>query len=194
MTSLKLYRWTRPRLANTTTRRGTNVQKRKLNQKIVGHKRVIGQRKQNFLGLFVDYGWWTKMNLKGGKHDNYTSRTTWNPDTTWRRLGPIFREVGVNSIDRVCDVGNPASNQTRIRSLQLLHHRSVGYQPRTTWLTSPRRVFLQANRRTQARKCKHAIWNCNYEWSKDKYVVQELNSKGLIDTVEEIKNEGPGSV
>ena len=28
----------------------------------------------------------------------------------------------------------------------------------------------------------------------DKYGVQELNSKGLIDTVEEIKNKGPGSL
>ena len=38
------------------TQCGTKIQKSKLNQKIVGHKRVIGQRKQNFLGLFVDYG------------------------------------------------------------------------------------------------------------------------------------------
>ena len=55
-----------------------------------------------------------------------------NPDATWCRLGPIFWEVGVNSIDRVRDVGDPSSNQTWIRSLQPLHHRSVGYQPRTT--------------------------------------------------------------
>ena len=29
----------------------------------------------------------------------------------WGR-GPIFREVGINSIDGVRDVGNPTSNQT----------------------------------------------------------------------------------
>ena len=34
-----------------------------------------------------------------------------NPDTTWCRLGPIFREVEVNSIGEVCDVGDLASNQ-----------------------------------------------------------------------------------
>ena len=32
-------------------------------------------------------------------------------DTTWWELGPIFREVEVNSIGGVCDVGDPASNQ-----------------------------------------------------------------------------------
>ena len=111
----------------------------------------------------------------------------------WCRLDPIFREVGVNSIGRVCDVGDPASNQTRIRSLQPLHHRSVGYQSRITWLASPRRLFLQANRRIQTRKCKRAIWNCKYEWSKSKVGVQEPDSKGLIDTLEEIKNGGPDS-
>ena len=30
---------------------------------------------------------------------------------TWWELGPIFREIKVNSIGRVCDVGDPASNQ-----------------------------------------------------------------------------------
>ena len=47
---------------------------------------------------------------KGEKHDN-TSRATWNLDTTWWGVGPIFREVEVNSIGVVCDVGDPASNQ-----------------------------------------------------------------------------------
>jgi hypothetical protein len=81
------------------------------------------------------------------------------------------------------DVGDPASNQTRFEVLQPLHHCSVGYQPSTTWLTSPRRLFLQANRRTQARKDKHAIWNCRYGWSKDRDGVQTLITKGLIATV-----------
>ena len=38
------------------TQRGTKIQKSKLNRKIVGHKRVIGQRKQKFLGLFWTMG------------------------------------------------------------------------------------------------------------------------------------------
>ena len=108
-----------------------------------------------------------------------------------RHLGCHSR---INSIDAVRDVGDPTSNQARIRSLQPLHHRSIGYQPSTTWLTSPRRLFLQANRRTQARKDKHAIWNCRCVWSENQSGVQELDSKGLIDTVEEIKNGGPGSI
>ena len=34
--------------ANTTTQRGTKIQKSNLKRKIVGHKRVIGQWKQFF--------------------------------------------------------------------------------------------------------------------------------------------------
>ena len=116
-----------------------------------------------------------------------------NPDTTWCRRGPIFREVGVNLIGGVRDVGDPTSNQTQIRSLQPLHHRSVGYHPSATWLTSPRRLFLQANRRTQARRDKHAIWNCRCVWSECEYGVQALIIKGLIATVVKNKNGGPDS-
>ena len=47
---------------------------------------------------------------KGKKHDN-TSRATWNLDTTWWGLGPIFREVRVRSIAGDLDVDDPASNQ-----------------------------------------------------------------------------------
>ena len=47
---------------------------------------------------------------EGEKHDN-TSRAIWNLDTTWWRLGPIFREVGVNSIGGELDIDDPASNQ-----------------------------------------------------------------------------------
>ena len=46
----------------------------------------------------------------GEKHDN-TSRTTWNLDITWWGIGPIFREVGINSIGGGLDVNDPASNQ-----------------------------------------------------------------------------------
>ena len=92
------------------------------------------------------------------------------------------------------DVGYPASNQTRFEVLQPSHHCSVGYQPSTTWLTSPRRFFLQVNRRTQARKSKHAIWNRRCVWSKNQDGVQALITKGLIATVVYNKNEGPRSL
>ena len=36
--------------------------------------------------------------------------------------------------------------------------------------------------------------NCKHGWNKDKYGVQSLGSKGLIDTDEEIMNGGPGSL
>ena len=49
------------------------------------------------------------MNLKGNTKLYITVNL--NPDTTWCRRGPIFREVEVNSIDGVCDVGDPTSNQ-----------------------------------------------------------------------------------
>ena len=55
--------------ANTTTQRGTKIQQSKLNGKIVGHKRgyrTTETRWTNiFVGSFVDYRWWTRMNLKG---------------------------------------------------------------------------------------------------------------------------------
>ena len=91
------------------------------------------------------------------------------------------------------DVGDPASNQTRIWNLQPLHHCSIGYQLSTTWLTSPRRHFLRANRRTQARKDKHEIWNCRYVSSENQSGVQALITKGLIAIVVKNKNGGPDS-
>ena len=50
------------------------------------------------------------MHVKEKKHGN-TSRATWNLDTTWWGLGPIFREVRVRSIGGDLDVDDPASNQ-----------------------------------------------------------------------------------
>ena len=47
---------------------------------------------------------------KGEKHDN-TSRATWNLDTTWWEVGPIFWEVRVCLIGGDLDVDDPASNQ-----------------------------------------------------------------------------------
>ena len=61
---------------------------------------------------------------------------------------------------------------SKIRTLQPLHHCSVGYQPSTTC----RNLILP-------------IWMKRITRG-----VQELDSKGLIDTVEEIKNGGPGSI
>jgi len=66
--------------------------------------------------------------------------------------GPIFREVaGKFDLWRSRRWRSGFKSDT-IRTLQPLHHCSVGYQPSTTWLTSPRRLFLQANRRAQARR------------------------------------------
>jgi hypothetical protein len=66
--------------------------------------------------------------------------------------GPIFCEVtGKFDLWRSWRWRSSFKSDT-IRTLQSLHHYSVGYQPSTTWLTSPRRLFLQANRRAQARR------------------------------------------
>ena len=63
------------------TQRGTKIQKSKLNRKIVGHKRVIGQQKQNFFRAFCGLWVMNKHESKGRKNNN-TSQITWNPDTT----------------------------------------------------------------------------------------------------------------
>ena len=49
------------------TQRGTKIQKNKLNQKIVEHKRVIGQRKQKFFRAFCGLWVMNKNESKGGK-------------------------------------------------------------------------------------------------------------------------------
>jgi hypothetical protein len=98
-----------------------------------------------------------------------------------------------NSISGVMMLAIHAFNQSWFEPLQLLHCCSVGYQPSTTWLTSPRRLILHANRRTQERKYNHTIWNCRCVWSKEKYRVQALITKGLIATVVKNKNGGPDS-
>ena len=50
------------------TQRGTKIQKSKLNRKIVGHKRVIGQRKQNFFRAFCGLWVMNKNKSKGGEN------------------------------------------------------------------------------------------------------------------------------
>ena len=80
----------------------------------------------------------------------------------WCRTGLIFREVEVNSIGGV----------SMLVIQLLIRHDSKSSNCYTTaplvinqaQLDWPRR----ANRRTQARKCKHAIWYCKYEWSESK--------------------------
>jgi len=85
----------------------------------------------------------------------------------------------------------PGFKSDTIRTLQPLLHCFFGYQPSTTSWTLPRRLFLQANQITQARRYTHAIWKCKYKWHEYQWRVQELSSKWLIDTVEEIKNGAP---
>jgi hypothetical protein len=66
--------------------------------------------------------------------------------------GPIFQEVaGKFDLWRSRRWRSGFKSDT-IRTLQPLHHSSVGYQPSTTWLTLPRRFFLQVNRRAQVRR------------------------------------------
>ena len=107
-----------------------------------------------------------RKNKSKGKHDNIPH---YKPESWYHlmKTRPDLPRGRVDSIGGVRDIGDLTSNQTRIRSLQLLHHRSVGYQPSTTWSTSPRRLFLQANWITQARKDKHAIWNCRCVWNEN---------------------------
>ena len=112
----------------------------------------------------------------------------------WWELGPIFREVEVNSIGGVCDIGDPASNQ----------HDSKSINCYTTVLLVINQAQLDWSRREDF-SCKrieeHKQERINtqseiidmYE-AKIKVGVQELDSKGLIDTVEEIKNGSPESL
>jgi hypothetical protein len=130
-----------------------------------------GRRRWLGLGRVDDDGGWA-----------WEKRTWWPTRVVIRGVGPIFWDVGVNS-----------NGGDMIQTLQPLYHCSVGYQPSTTWLTSPPRLSLQTNHRIKARKDKHAIWNCKYGWSKNKYGVQVLITKGLIDTVATNNSEGPAS-
>ena len=133
------------------------------------------------------------MNLKGENHDN-TSRTTWNSDTTWCRRGPIFREVAVNLIGGVCDIGDPASNQHDSKSSN--RYTTAPLVINQAQLDWPRQEAFSCKRieeHKQERINTQSEIVDVYE-VKIKIRVQELDSKGLIDTVEEIKNGGPGSL
>ena len=130
---------------------------------------------------------------KGEKYGN-TSRATWNLDTTWWGLGPIFREVGVNSIGGVCDIGDPASNQHHLKSSNryttaplVINQAQLDWPHREGFFCKRIEEHKQERINTQSEIIDM------YE-AKIKVGVQELDSKGLIDTVEEIKNGSPGSL
>ena len=115
-----------------------------------------------------------------------------NLDTTWWKLGSIFREVGVNLIDW----------ESTLAIRLLIRHDSKSCNRYTTaslvinqaQLDWPRQEDFSCKRiETQARKGKHAIWNCRCIWSKDQDGVQALITKGLITTVVKNKNGGPDS-
>ena len=111
----------------------------------------------------------------------------------WRGVGPIFREVEVNSIGGVCDIGDSASNQHDSKSSN--HYTTAPLVINQAQFDWPRRegfsykwieVHKQEDVNTQS-----DITNMN---EVNQRGVWELDSKWLIDIVEEIKNGGPGSL
>ena len=129
---------------------------------------------------------------KGEKLDN-TSWATWNLDTTCRGVGPIFREVEVSSIGGVCDIGDPASNQHDSKSSN--HYTTALLVINQAQLDWPRREGFSC-KRIEGHKQERVNTQSNIANMDDvnQRGVQELDSKGLIDIVEEIKNGGPGSL
>ena len=112
---------------------------------------------------------------------------------TWWGLDPIFREVEVNSIGGVCDVGDPTSNQhdskssNRYTIAPLVINQAQLDWPRQEGFSYKRiEEHKQEDINTQSN-----ITNIN---EANQRGVRELDSIGLIDTVEEIKNGGPGSL
>ena len=111
----------------------------------------------------------------------------------WRGVGPIFREVEVNSIGGVCDVGNPASNQHDSKSSN--RYTTAPLVINQAQLDWPRREGFSCKRIEEHKQedvnTQSDIANMN---EVNQRGVREFDSKGLIDTVEEIKNGGPGSL
>ena len=131
--------------ANTTTRRGTKIQKNNLKRKIATAQRGYRTGKTIFLGFFVDFRYWNKTNLKRGKQ-RYTSRETQS------NLIPIDRaarsDLPRGRVSSIC--GTLDSRSRRLTSKdsnpQPLDHCSNNNQPSALdWW------FPQANWRTQAR-------------------------------------------
>ena len=100
----------------------------------------------NFFRAFCGLWMMNKNDSKGGKHDN-TSRTTQNLDTTWWGVGPIFREVEVNSIGGVCDIGDPASNQH--------DSKSSNHYPLLRWLSTMHNLIDLAKKAFPASESKN---------------------------------------
>ena len=106
----------------------------------------------------------------------------------WWVLGPIFWEVEVNSIGGVCDIGDPASNQHDLKSSN--RYTTAPLVINQTQLDWPRREGFSCKR---IEEHKQERINTQSEIAdvydaKIKVGVQELDSKGLIDIVEDIKN------
>ena len=114
-------------------------------------------------------------------------------DTTWWELGPIFREVEVNSIGGVCDVGDPASNQHDSKSSN--RYTTAPLVINQAQLDWPHWEGFSCKRIEEHKQedinMQSDIANMN---EANQRGVRELDSKGLIDIVEEIKNGGPGSL
>ena len=115
-------------------------------------------------------------------------------DTTWWRRGSIFWEVEVNSIGGVCDVGDPASNQYDSKSSNryttvplVINQAQLDWSRREGFFCKRIEKHKQEEVNTQS-----DIVNMNDE--ANQRGVWELDSKRLIDTVEEIKNGGTGSL
>ena len=111
----------------------------------------------------------------------------------WCRLGLIFREVEVNSIGGVCDVGDPASNQHDLKSSN--RYTTAPLVINQAQLDWPHWEGFSCKRIEEHKQedinMQSDIANMNEANQKG---VRELDSKGLINTAEEIKNGGPGSL
>ena len=133
-----------------------------------------------------------KMNLKGRRELYLTVNL--NPDTTWRRRGPIFREVGkiwlveyVTLAIRLL-IRHDSKSCNRYTTASSVINQGQHYWPCQKGFFCKRIEEHKQERVNTQSKIAYV-----YE-AKIKVGVQELDSKGLIDTVEEIKNGGPGSL
>ena len=102
------------------------------------------------------------------------------------RPDPIFREVRVRSIGVDLDVDDPASNQ---------QDSNLATATPLAQLDWPRREGFSCKRIEEHKQedvnTQYDIANMNEAKQRG---VRELDLKGLIDTVKEIKNGGPGSL
>ena len=78
----------------------------------------------------------------------------------------------------------------KIQTLQPLHHGFVGYQPSDGLIDLAKKAFPADESRTQARKYKRNL-KLQICIEANQIGVQALESKGLINTVEEMQEQGP---